>query len=41
MQGNILQPDVEKRGVVFDPRTKMLILITLAIFVLGGSGGEK
>lgn len=41
MQGNILQSDVEKRGVVFDPRTKMLILITLAIFVLGGSGGEK
>lgn len=41
MQGNLLQADVENRGIVFDPRTKMLLLITVAIFVLGGAGGSK
>lgn len=40
MQTGLLQPDVEHRGVVFDPRTKMFLLITIAIFVLGGTGGE-
>lgn len=40
MRAGILQPDVEKRGVVLDPRTKLLLLLTLSIFVLGGAGGN-
>ena len=40
MQSGFLQADVENRGVVFDPRTKMLLLITMAVFVLGGAGGD-
>lgn len=40
MQGELLQPDVENRGIVFDPRTKMFLLLTIAIFVLGGAGGD-
>lgn len=38
---NILQANVENRGIVFDPRTKLLMLITMTTFVLGGIGGEK
>lgn len=40
MQSGFLQTDVENRGIVFDPRTKMLLLITMAVFVLGGAGGD-
>ena len=40
MQSGFLQADAENRGVVFDPRTKMLLLITMAVFVLGGAGGS-
>lgn len=40
MQGELLQPDVENRGIVFDPRTKLFLLLTIAIFVLGGAGGD-
>ena len=40
MQADLLQPDVENRGIVFDPRTKMLLLFTVAVFVLGGAGGD-
>ena len=36
----MLQPDVENRGLVLDPRTKMVLLITIAIFVIGGAGGN-
>ena len=39
MQSGLLQADVENRGIVFDPRTKMFLLLTIAIFVLGGAGG--
>lgn len=39
MNVGLLQPDMNHRGVIFDPRTKMLLLLTIAIFVLGGSGG--
>ncbi len=28
------------QGVKFDPRTKMLLLLTMAIFVLGGAGSD-
>lgn len=41
MQVSLLQPDAERRGIRLDPRTKMLLLITIAIFVLGGTGGEQ
>ena len=40
MQTNLLQADVENRGIVLDPRTKMVVLMTIAIFVLGGAGGD-
>lgn len=40
MQSGFLQTDVENRGIVFDPRTKMLLLITMTVFVLGGAGGD-
>lgn len=40
MQTNFLQADAENRGLVLDPRTKMVVLITMAIFVLGGAGGD-
>ncbi|HMM06942.1 MAG TPA: energy-coupling factor transporter transmembrane component T [Clostridiales bacterium] len=39
MLGNLLQADVEDRGLALDPRTKLLLLITMATFVLGGAGG--
>lgn len=40
MVGSILQADVENRGIVLDPRTKMLLLIDMAVFVIGGAGGN-
>ena len=40
MANGILQASVQKRGLVLDPRTKMLLLFTMAVFVLGYSGGE-
>lgn len=40
MQSGFLQTDVENRGIVFDPRTKMLLLITMAVFVLGRGRGR-
>ncbi|MCR5144912.1 MAG: energy-coupling factor transporter transmembrane protein EcfT [Lachnospiraceae bacterium] len=30
-----------KRGLILDPRTKMLFLITITTFALGGAGGER
>lgn len=41
MRGSILQSDVDTRGLVLDPRTKLLMLITMAVFVLGGVGSAK
>lgn len=35
-----LQASSKNRGIVFDPRTKFFLLITMSIFVLGGAGGE-
>ncbi len=40
MGRNILQTDIENRGLVFDPRTKLLLLVTMATFVLGGAGNK-
>ena len=31
---------MERCAVRFDPRTKLLLLVTMAIFVLGGTGGD-
>ncbi len=38
MRQSILQSDVDARGLVIDPRTKLLLLITMAVFVLGSVG---
>lgn len=38
---SILQANIEARGMVLDPRTKLLLLVTMAAFVLGGAGGES
>ena len=40
MRQGILQSGVEERGLVLDPRTKLILLITMAVFVLGGAGGS-
>ena len=37
----ILQADVENRGVVIDPRTKLFYMLILCIFVIGGAGGYR
>jgi energy-coupling factor transporter transmembrane protein EcfT len=41
MRQSILQSDVDSRGPALDPRTKLLLLITMTIFVLGGAGSAK
>lgn len=41
MQGSLLQPDEKRTGITFDPRTKMFLLLTVAVFVLGGAGGKN
>lgn len=35
----ILQADIEDRGIVIDPRTKIFFMLILCIFVIGGAGG--
>jgi energy-coupling factor transport system permease protein len=32
--------DIENRGLVLDPRTKLFVMITLVIFSLGGTGSD-
>ena len=32
--------DIENRGMVLDPRTKLFVMITLVIFALGGTGSQ-
>ncbi len=41
MRQSIMQSDIENRGLLLDPRTKLLLLITMAAFVLGGAGSDK
>ena len=36
----LFSADIEHRGMVLDPRTKLAIILTLVIFVLGGTGGD-
>lgn len=38
MTRGILSADGARRGLVLDPRTKLLLLVTMAVFVLGGAG---
>ena len=32
--------DIENRGLVLDPRTKLFVMIALVVFVLGGTGSD-
>lgn len=41
MGRSVLQASVTDRGLVLDPRTKLLLLLNMAIFVLGSAGGER
>lgn len=41
MASGILQTAGQKRGLLLDPRTKLLLLITVSTFVLGGMGSHK
>jgi len=38
MRQGFMQSGVEDRGLLLDPRTKLLLLITMTVFVLGGAG---
>lgn len=38
MNHNILQAQVKKNGLALDPRTKLILLITMSTFVLGSAG---
>ena len=40
MSRQLLQAKIDKRGLVLDPRTKLLLLFTMSAFVLGGVGNE-
>ena len=41
MDKEILRSGTSGRGLVLDPRTKMFLLITMSVFVLGYAGGEE
>ena len=41
MSKEVLLSSREKQGLVLDPRTKLLLLLTMSVFVLGSAGGEK
>ncbi len=41
MSRQLLQAKIEKRGLVLDPRTKLLLILTMSTFVLGGALSEK
>lgn len=38
---SVLQSTGQKHGLRLDPRTKLLLLVTISSFVLGGLGGSK
>ena len=40
MASSVLQFEGQKRGLVLDPRTKLFLLLTMAVFGLGGAGGS-
>ena len=37
MKREILASTAQKRGISLDPRTKLALLVSIAVFVLGGS----
>ncbi|WP_020072186.1 energy-coupling factor transporter transmembrane component T [Faecalispora sporosphaeroides] len=41
MPAFLLNSNTGKRTLTLDPRTKLLLLVTMAVFVLGGLGGAK
>lgn len=41
MPAFLLNSSTGKRALVLDPRTKLLLLVTMAVFVLGGLGGVQ
>ena len=41
MVSGSLQTTGQKRGLILDPRTKLLLLVTVSTFVLGGLGSDK
>lgn len=41
MVTGIFQAHLTDRGLILDPRTKMLLLLTMSVFVLGYAGGEE
>lgn len=40
MTSSVLQFEGQRSGLVLDPRTKLLLLLTVAVFGLGGAGGS-
>lgn len=38
MWGHLLQAESEARGLILDPRTKLLMMVTMAAFILGAAG---
>ncbi len=40
MAAGLFQASIQNRGIILDPQTKFLLLITMSIFVLGGAGVE-
>lgn len=40
MKAGLLQASIKNRGLILDPRTKFLLMLTMSIFVLGGAGGK-
>lgn len=41
MASSILAFEGQKRGLILDPRTKLFLLLTMAVFGLGGAGGSS
>lgn len=41
MAAGFLQTNLQNRGLVLDPRTKLMTLFNIALFVLGSAGGES
>ena len=41
MNGILQEAGVAKRGLILDPRTKLILLFTMTFFVLGSTGGAE
>lgn len=40
MRREFLSSEQQKKGIHFDPRTKLLLILIISVFVLGGAGGN-